>query len=139
MNNLKNVRNRTVQIVVGIVTLLVLVVIGIWSTRDNDKTQVILRNSSQCPEITMILVSIDGEDRFSVVAKPGEEQAIDIRPNIEYGVEIISNNETPDGRCIFSSDPSSRNIDRATIVVPAGTSQTFNIESEAVPTATPFQ
>lgn len=128
--NRSNFRQQLI-IVVGLLTLSGLVLFGVVEfLGDGDGDTVIeLRNSGQCPDLIMTLRAEDGSENLTLQAGPGETDRVEVQPNVVYSYELTSNNEAEGGGCVFSDTPGSTNIDTGEVVLPAGSTQTFDVPS----------
>ncbi len=125
-----NFRNQLI-IIIGILAISAVVlfaVITFLGDGDSD-TEVVLRNSGDCPELIMILRAQDNSESITLQARPGETDRASVQPNVVYSYELTSNNELEGGGCVFSDTPGAANIDTGEVVLPAGSTQTFNVPS----------
>ena len=131
MSEGRSLQQRVIILAVVGAVLAGLLFIGLRQLGDDGATEIVLRNTGECPEVTMQLRARDGSENISLIARPGEEDRADVQPNKIYDYEIT----TP-------SEPDANNrvcnlTDQGTVTVPEGASQTFNIASERPDTNTP--
>lgn len=125
-----NFRNQLI-IIIGILAVgavVLFAVVSLLGDGDGD-TEIVLRNSGECPELIMVLRAQDNSENITLRAKPGETDRASVQPSVVYSYELTSNNELEGGGCVFSDTPGATNIDTGEVVLPAGSTQTFNVPS----------
>ncbi len=105
-------------VAIGAITLLAL------ELTDSSAT-ILFINDSECPEVTLLLTNPSNGVTRDYSVKKGEQQEIQISPEVAYSFSIDTQSEPDEqgGRC-FEQETGSE------LVVPRGSTQTIRIESE---------
>lgn len=115
--------------------LLALVAFSALSGCQDSRARVIFDNQSECGVIAVQLINSQTNEIASDRIAPGEKREFEVKPDVyyRYTVDFTAAGTTPDNyRCT--------SVEEGQVRVPAGTSQTFVLQSEKQtpqPTGTP--
>lgn len=126
-----------ISLMVGGVLILFVAIILVAFQGSGGETQVVLHNIGECPNVMMIVRQADGSDTFTLEVGPGETDRADVKPNITYVYEIRfpAEPDAADRLCKtegineVTEDNTQFVFDRGQFVLPAGSTQEFNIAS----------
>lgn len=153
-DNDRNIQTRNLIRASGLIAIGLATVAIVWflAQATDTTTTLILANEGNCPRALLQLQPIDGGPTLILQAGPGEQDEIDVAPDIEY--TYVMTTDTTDLQDDTEPDP--RRIsrvcfdnDRGRITVPEGSTFTYRVTSitrpyvvfevdAACPTATLF-
>lgn len=110
-----------VLIAVAAITIVGLTLLALELT--DSSSSILFINDSECPEVTLTLIEQTGAERIEVSLRPGEQEEIEISPDIgyEYILDTESDEDTQGGRCLER--------ETGALSVPRGSTQTIRVQS----------